>query len=799
MSLGLDSLDLDFQETKIYISLIALGPLSLGEIEKQTEFSTEETRKYLEGLKQKGYVFDIQGITPRYRAILPFNGLKVSGDQSIIKMENLISELETYVKEKLGSITKKLSEESKKLSDSFNTAKTTLDQAEMNAESDIEAKIAHQTLEIEQGTEQEKANLKNLFESIEKEHQGFLTTLRDQKSSKIDKMNESFIKINKEIESQFSSDLEKTKLEEEERNNKINEEFDKSYINTNELLSTGIQSVHQKMGDSGKLIFDSIDDRNDRITSHIIELTDTIKKSFKDISSPTQATTINSINKYNENLQNQILGNKKNLSEVLVGSRDEIKSKTVASAQNIQQTVTQALVETQNQILDMFQKSQEALSQKVSEIRNHIEESINQFSEAVKVQTDTDIEELLINTESTLSNLGNEAGNLTKQTQETLTATFNELINSTDSKSDSIKITAIQELENIIQQLKKELESQINEFNSTLVPQEEELNEILQRFKQFFNDMQNQSMSNFNALISELKSSIITKKAENEKVISEEITILKSEIDNLISNLTSQFQSYDSNFHSTISGELVKSSEHLISQTREFQTKIFSVVDELHKTSIEHLDATNEIIQSSFQTEIATLEKELSDYSTKFKDVTAKNEDIFKNYLYSLDKIASLVKDTKQPPVQTAPIVSKNATLIYIREMMARMKGGITLLLPVLADIPIQEILQTKSHQRVNLVTIIDPTAHRDLLKKLFQKPNVRVRSVDAAKFVGVENYIAADRDGEEVLVAVKEDQGEVVAIASLADAFINLMGKIVLGDYFLARSQEITRAEVGM
>ena len=799
MSLGLDSLDLDFQETKIYISLIALGPLSLGEIEKQTEFSTENTRKYLEGLKQKGYVYDIQGITPRYRAILPFNGLKVSGDQSIIKMENLTSELEKHVKEKLGTISDKMSEESKKLTDSFNAAKNTLDQAEMNAESDTEAKIAHQTLEIEQGMEQAKINLKNLFESLEKEHQGFISTLRDQKSSNIDKMNESFVKINKGIESKFNSDLEEISLKEEERNNKIHEEFDKSYINSNQLLTTGIQNVHQKMGDSGKLILESIDDQNTRITSHIVEVTDTIKKSFKEITSPNQASTIASINEYNENLQNQILGDKKNLSETMIGSRDEIKSKAIASAQNIQQTVSQALIETQNQIIDMFQKSQEALSQKVTEVRTNIEESINQFSEAVNVQTDTDIQKLLINTESTLSSLGNEAETLTKQTQESLTASFNDLINSTDLKSESIKKSAIEELGNIIQQLKKDLESQINEFNSTIIPQEKELNEILQRFKQFFNDMQNQSISSFNDLITELKTSIETKKAENEKVISEDILALKSEIAQLISNLTTQFQDYDSNFHNTISGELIKSSEHLISQTREFQSKIFLVVNELHKISIENLDAANEIIQSSFQAEIATLEKELSDYSTKFKEVTTKNEDIFKNYLYSLDKIASLVRDTKQPPVQTAPIVSKNATLTYIREMMTRMKGGITLLLPVIADIPVQEILQTKNHQRVNLVTIIDPTKHRDLLKKLYQKPNVKVKSVDAAKFVGVENYIAADRDGEEVLIAVKEDQGEVVAIASLADAFIGLMGKIVLGDYFLARSQEITRAEVGM
>ena len=78
-NLGLESLDLNFQESKIYILLLALGPLSLGEIIKNAELSSEDTVKSLEGLQNKEYVNQIPGIALRYNAIIPFNDLKSSG------------------------------------------------------------------------------------------------------------------------------------------------------------------------------------------------------------------------------------------------------------------------------------------------------------------------------------------------------------------------------------------------------------------------------------------------------------------------------------------------------------------------------------------------------------------------------------------------------------------------------------------------------------------------------------------------------------------------------------------------
>jgi hypothetical protein len=170
-----------------------------------------------------------------------------------------------------------------------------------------------------------------------------------------------------------------------------------------------------------------------------------------------------------------------------------------------------------------------------------------------------------------------------------------------------------------------------------------------------------------------------------------------------------------------------------------------------------------------------------------------------KNYLFSLENLASLVTETKHPIVQTAPIISKEATLQYIEGMFTRIKSGMELLIPSIEDIPVDLILATKNHQRIKLVSVIDPEKNKDLLKQLLQKPNVHVRKVDIPKMESIEGYLAASRDGEEVIIGVREDNGETIAIASQADSFIELMAKVVIGDYFLARSQEITRSQLGL
>ncbi len=164
MSLGLESLDLNLQESKIYVILLALGPLSLGEIIENAEFTLNDSIKSLEGLKKKGYIHEISGVATRYSALIPWNDLKISTEKTLSQMEALASQLDDYIAQKLGVILGTMREESQKITNGLKEAQSGVNQIEMKAEGDIEARVARFALEVEQETDQTKGEILKTFE-----------------------------------------------------------------------------------------------------------------------------------------------------------------------------------------------------------------------------------------------------------------------------------------------------------------------------------------------------------------------------------------------------------------------------------------------------------------------------------------------------------------------------------------------------------------------------------------------------------------------------------------------------------
>ena len=111
---------------------------------------------------------------------------------------------------------------------------------------------------------------------------------------------------------------------------------------------------------------------------------------------------------------------------------------------------------------------------------------------------------------------------------------------------------------------------------------------------------------------------------------------------------------------------------------------------------------------------------------------------------------------------------------------------------------PIERILKSKISQRIQIVIPTKETANTDAITTLLKKTNIRIRTITLE---GVEmNYLAADRDGEEFCLGVTGDAKEkVIGMSTTNDSYITLFGKIVIGDYFLARSKEVQRADYGL
>ncbi|MHA2389266.1 MAG: hypothetical protein ACXACW_11165, partial [Candidatus Hodarchaeales archaeon] len=502
---------------------------------------------------------------------------------------------------------------------------------------------------------------------------------------------------------------------------------------------------------------------------------------------------------YHDELSQNLDVKKETAVKLFQTSRDQFTNKTIDNAQSIQESIGEVLTTAQNQISEMVQQIQDSLNEKLMSAKSQVDSSMGSYSDSLKQQVETDFEKVISDTAGTLTELVTNANSTYEKAVTEIESHYTQFESNSSTQINTFKDSSLKDLKENITSLRNDIQHQISEFSETMKPHASFLQEELKRFTSEFSDSQSQSLANFTEIIDSFKNEVTNKNQELSSLIQNEMSELKQAIQQGISEMNSLVQSYDEKYGNTLMDATTKASEGLISKTRSLQEKTLSTISKMSKSAVQQLGEVNQVISNGIQTEISTLEKELGDYSAKFQEVSKKNDEAIKNYLFSLEKLASLVTDTKHPPVQTAPIISKEANLTYIKGMFHRLKGGITLLIPFIEDIPVDLILATKNHQRVNLVTMIDTDKHGDLLKRLLQKPNVRVRQIDSHKFEGVEGYLAADRDAEEVLIGVREDNGETIGIASQADSFIVLMGKIVLGDYFLARSTEITRAQVGV
>jgi sugar-specific transcriptional regulator TrmB len=799
MSLGIESLNLDFQESKLYIILLANGPQSIGELIKNAGILSADIKKSLEGLKKKGYLHEISGIANRYHALLPYRELKIEGEKTISQMEALASQLDEHISKKLESILTTMKEESERMTNALTKAKTDIYQLETKAESDVEELTAKNVLEVEQENGKSKETLKETIKQKKEDHQALLSNIGSTFDQKTESFDGKFQEINQGLEITYDQGLEELKNTEIERNEQANNETQSIIAKSEENLVQGVHLVRESLQNTGKTVLESINKQNeifdDQISNTVLELTTSIENTS--IGSKENLTT--SIESYHTELSKELESIKDETKISLQASRDVITNNSLGNSEKVQEAVNEILNAAQSQITEMLQQTQSSLTQKLGEAKTQVNSSMNQFSETMKTQVDNDFQKVIGNADGVLTSLTDNANKTHQKASSEISKQFEDLEKEGKDKIDTFKGLTTKSLKQSVESLRQEIQSQLKNFESALVPQENELKQELKRFSSEFTASQSQSLNNFTQVLDSFKSEVSTKNQELSEKIKQDISSLKEGIQSSISEIATLVQNYDEKYGEILIESSTKASEGLITKTRSLQEKMVAVLSEMTKSADRQIAATNQLISDSVQTEMSTLENELKDYALKFDEVSKKNDEAMKNYLFSLEKLSSLVTETEHPVVQTAPIISKEATLQYIEGMFARLKGGMTLLIPSIEDIPVDSILATKNHQRINLVSVLDTEKNKDLLKKLLQKPNVRVRKVDLTKAGSIEGYIAADRDGEEVIIGVREDQGETIAIVSQADSFIELMGKIVLGDYFLARSQEIPRIDVGL
>jgi hypothetical protein len=178
--------------------------------------------------------------------------------------------------------------------------------------------------------------------------------------------------------------------------------------------------------------------------------------------------------------------------------------------------------------------------------------------------------------------------------------------------------------------------------------------------------------------------------------------------------------------------------------------------------------------------------KEFTDNTTK----TAKEAGSVENLMRAA---WAEITDTQQINAdKTWHYVTKRAILNHMKDMVKRTKSTVTVVVPNIEEAPIEEIKEISRAIRIQIITGVDETIHKKLLKELLMQGNVRIWSLTE------KDYISCTRDAEEVLIApVARKDTDCVATVSVEDNYVKLYHKFI-GPMWMASSREIREKALG-
>jgi hypothetical protein len=230
----------------------------------------------------------------------------------------------------------------------------------------------------------------------------------------------------------------------------------------------------------------------------------------------------------------------------------------------------------------------------------------------------------------------------------------------------------------------------------------------------------------------------------------------------------------------------------------QIETETTALVDRMTTDTVAQIKKTQETVITGIEGQLNAITHGIQGYGDTFNNKVKEIRIMIENLSESLTEIDQ--KAEKIPPYQldTQPLFGLETVRNFIESMFDRLAAGITLLTPSFKWLPLEKIEKSKMSQRITIVVPVEETKKTDMVKTLLKKNNVRIKSVSIE---GMKmDYLAADRDGEEFCLGVTGGSDEkVIGLATTNDSYITLFGKIVIGDYFLARSKDLQRADYGL
>ncbi|MFQ5979018.1 MAG: helix-turn-helix domain-containing protein [Candidatus Heimdallarchaeota archaeon] len=708
MSSILEQLGLASHEEKVYITLLALGQLTTGEISRHSGVDFFQSERALERLIERGLVQQVQGLS-RFVALYPFEGFVEEAQKGVEVLASLGLDLESYVTVKVNELRRRIDEQKGSIANSMVSVRQEIEKTAAEGSGRLTQQAQTASTQIQTIKERALLKIMELTESY---------SIQERKL--LEEMSTEIIQVTEQTEASVGDSMRTS------ADLLVKEIIDLTEIRQDQInqMETGIKSALKR--------FQTMGDFQSSHFSH------EISTGFKKLTG-----SLEDLGKNLESAISQFLDNNIGLPETASDSisKEEGLDEQIGGLVS-DSTHRSGIWPFKKKEMDLQQFKDLFLQLVGDTVSKQISEALTKFDSAMNETLSSGLEEV-----------------------ESIEGEFQRIANS---------------LRETIANIVQDLESRSSEVNQ----------EDIDRIQQIVNG---------------LEKSIGEAGDQWANRLSIEFNTMRKEVETTLENLTSTAADSRNEYKSSASQVLETSTDSLVKTLGHVSNQASSVLQEAMSKFSERIEQTKQTFVSEFDQRMAMVEEvasALGEYSARFTENTrnvtktiSEHELLLQSLLDEVGKAESAVS------IETAPIFGKESVIAFIHEMVVRTTSMITLLFPDPADVPLEALSNLKGYHRVVVVSDFDLKKHNHILRRLLARDATRVRNTSfsrvAAAGQDLVSYIAAERDNEEICVATVSAEGEIIGLASRSPAHISLLGRIVIGDFFLARSREIRKADL--
>ncbi|MBN1328470.1 MAG: hypothetical protein JXA54_03250 [Candidatus Heimdallarchaeota archaeon] len=766
------------EEQKVYLALLALGPLSAGELAKYSGVkSIHKVKEILQKLYERNHAYQIEGLVDKSIGLYPFREIAAEAEKDSKSIDKLVIELKDYVAKQLTHLEQVMKDTEQHIkTEKKNGTDAVAANSEQNRKT-IDQKVSEATTTVSTTTEATKKNIATSTSNFIKNQTTTADTFEATSHEKLDafatnlktKTEASLQKLNSEIKAKNDSFLVEGTTAFKTTNSQISDKTDVMVASLKEDSNEKMKSTRDHILNGLDSFVNESDGNVSTLKTNLTETTTTQIENIKTITQEAKKNRIDLNNQFKSGINDSFGKVKENFAQDLNEFNDKFNSKLEKIAEKFKNQIDELKDSTAKDIGLLCDEANTSLGELIAKHNGEISANVDLDNKAVEDGTAIMISKITDHNSQTLKAIGsavetlkssitllkaNYSADINSRVDETLTSmhsTIDETAQATKDDYEATRVSVTEKLETL---------TTGNSTAATTISTKQ-----TQEIKGLTDTLAKEAKQN----VSDAKGTFVaeTKKAK-EKVASDTTTGVE-----------------------TIS----TTSKTTLTETQGYAK---TSVKNNEETSIATINNIANIVETAVRKEITAVKSGLDEYYKRFAQDAMKIAKLLSDFRTDHDSLQNAIKVHPRPLIETAILYSKDAIFERLTEILTtRIKSNVTMVIPDPLDIPTKVIAKVKTQAKVTIISKIDEIANKgiiDEIKAADSLGRIKLRKIGMQDMVGYSEYLAFDIDGgEEMLIAFKdENEKEWVGILSQSDGFKNVVIGETLGRQALSISREL-------